>query len=157
MTTKNTDVLKVDGIPLVSANFNWSVGILMEKFIKALEKKKILAAKCPKCGYITAPPRNRCPKCSAKMEEGDLIELSGKGKLESYTVAHVALDGKGNFVDLKSPRLIGAIKLEGADSTVFMPLEDINAKDLKEGLAVVAQWSDKPKGAISDLKCFKSA
>jgi len=155
--TKQSDVLKVDGIPIISANFNWSVGFLMEKFIKALEKKKILASKCPKCGYVTVPPRNRCPKCSAKMEDGDVIELSGKGKLTSYTVAHVQLDGKGNWADLKEPKLVGAIKLDGADSTIFMPIEGVDAKDLKEGLAVSAQWADKPKGQISDLKCFKAA
>jgi len=143
-------------LPFV-ANFSWSTGFLMEKFIKELANKKILAAKCPECGYAYVPPRARCGKCYAKIGEEHLIELSGKGTLVSYTTANVKLDGQGNFVDLEKPEIIGAIKLEKADSTIFMPLEGIKLQDLTVGLKVKVEWRDETKGELADIKCFRPA
>jgi len=135
------------GFPFV-ARFEWSVGFLMERFIKSLVDKKILAAKCPSCGYTYVPPRSRCGKCYAQLGETNLVELSGKGKLVGYTIAHVELDGSGNFRDLEKPRVIGAIKLEGADSTIFMPLEEVDPKEVKEGMEVEVKWRDEMKGPV---------
>ena len=139
----------------MGAGFNWSVGVLMEKFIKSLADKKLLGSKCPGCGYVHAPPRTRCVKCNAKVGSDDIIELSGKGSLLGHTIAHVQLDGKANFEDLDEPVIIGAIKLEDADSTIFMSIEGAEADKLEAGTAVAIQWNDKTEGAISDIKCFK--
>ncbi len=150
------EIIKVAGLPL-NAQFNWSVGVLMEKFIKSLADKKLLASKCSECGYVTAPPRTRCVRCNIKMGEADLIELSGKGTLLGSTVAQVKLDGKCNFVDLGEPQVIAAIKLEGADSTIFMPLDAKDPEQLEIGTEVSIQWSDPTKGEIADIKCFAPA
>jgi uncharacterized OB-fold protein len=138
-------VIKYKGLPFV-AGFRWSVGFLMERFMKSLVNKKILAAKCPGCGYTYVPPRSRCGKCYAQLGETNLVELSGKGRLVSYTIAQVELDGSGNFRDLEKPRVIGAIKLEGVDSTIFMPLEEVDPKEVKEGMEVEVKWRDEMKG-----------
>ena len=153
---KKSEIVEVQALPFVAA-FSWSTGFLMEKFIKELANKRILAAKCPGCGYTYVPPRNRCGKCHAKMEEKNLITLSGKGTLVSYTTAHVKFDGNGNFQDLKKPEIIGAIKLDKADSTIFMLLEGIKPKDVTEGLKVKVQWREETKGELSDIRCFKPA
>ena len=148
------EIVRVTAIPF-TASYAWSVGIPMEKFIQALAKKKLLASKCPECGYTYAPPRNRCGKCAAAIGDKNLVELSGQGTLVSWTQARVELDGAGNWKDLAAPKLIGAIKLEGADSTLVLPLEKADAKKLKAGLKVEAVWSDAPKGEIADLKGVK--
>ena len=127
----------------------------MEKFIKSLADKKLLGAKCPKCGYVLVPPRTRCVRCNAKIGEGDLVELSGKGVLTGRTLAKVKLDGKCNFVDRKEKKIIGAVKLDDADSTLFMPIEADDLVKLEIGTAVSIQWSDETKGDISDIKSFK--
>ena len=75
----------------------------------------------------------------------------------SYTTAHVKLDGEGNFQDLEKPVIIGAIKLDNADSTIFMPVEGIKPRDLAEGLKVKVQWQQETKGELSDIRCFKPA
>jgi len=66
----------------------------------------------------------------------------------------VKLDGEGNFQDLEKPQIIGAIKLDNADSTIFMTLEGIKPKDITEGLKVKVQWRDETKGELSDIRCF---
>jgi len=153
---KKSAIVDVQALPFAAA-FSWSTGFLMEKFIKELANRKILAAKCPGCGYTYVPPRARCGKCNAKIEEKNLINLPGTGKLVSYTTAYVKLDGNGNFQDLEKPEIIGAIKLDKADSTIFMPLEGIKPKDVTDGLKVKVQWREETKGELSDIKCFKPA
>ncbi|MEM2618351.1 MAG: Zn-ribbon domain-containing OB-fold protein [Candidatus Hadarchaeales archaeon] len=127
----------------------------MERFIKSLAERKILGTKCPKCGYAYVPPRSRCGKCHAKLGEKDLIELSGRGVLVGYTTAYVELDGEGNFRDLEKPKTIGAIKLEGADSILFMPIGEIDPKEVKEGMKVEPKWREETKGELGDLEYFK--
>jgi len=148
------EVIRVTGLPMV-AGFRWSVGKMMEKFIKSFADRKILAAKCPKCGYTYVPPRSRCGKCYTKIEEKNLVALSGKGTLIGYTTAYVQLDGRGNFLDMDKPKVIGAIKLEGSDSTIFMPLGEVDPKKVKEGIKVKAVWKEETKGEISDIVYFE--
>ena len=150
------EITRVSGMPIV-AGFQWSVGKMMEKFIKSFAERKILGAKCPKCGYTYVPPRARCGKCYTKIDERNLVQLSGKGTLTGYTSAFVRLDGKGNFLDLREPRVIGAIKLDDSDSTIFLPLGKVDPKDVKEGSRVEAVWREETKGEIADLLCFRPA
>ncbi|MFB0561406.1 MAG: Zn-ribbon domain-containing OB-fold protein [Candidatus Lokiarchaeia archaeon] len=154
MTTSKEEVIPVKGLPVV-AGFRWSVGELMDKFIKELGNRKILGAKCSKCNYTYVPPRLRCGKCYAKLDENNLTELSGKGVLVGYTMAYVELDGNGNFRELEKPKAIGAIKLDGADSTIYMPLLEIDPEKLKAGLNVEVVWREETKGEIADIRGFK--
>ena len=156
MEENKREIVDVQALP-ITANYNWSVGVLMETFFKSLAKKKILASKCPACEYTYVPPRNRCGKCSAEMKKGNLVPVSGKGRLKSYTLARVQLDADGNFVDRKQPEIIGAVQLEGTDSTVFMPLQGIKPEAIRAGMKVEVQWSKKPKGEPTDIQGFKPA
>jgi uncharacterized OB-fold protein len=149
-------IVDVNTLPF-PANFIWATGFMMQRFIEELASRKILGVKCPGCGYTYMPPRSRCGKCYAKMEEENLVTLTGKGTLVSYTTGHVALDGQGNFIDLQEPAIIGAIKLEDADSTVFMPLEGIKPCDVVEGLKVELQWREETKAELEDIRGFKPA
>ncbi len=147
---KKLGVAEVQTLPVV-AGFNWSVGFLMERFIKALARKEFLGGRCPSCHYTYVPPRSRCGKCHAILREGDLVPLSGTGTLLSYTTAYVALDGNGNFVDLPEPRIIGAVRFEGADSTVFLPLEGVMPDQVEQGLKVCLRWRQETKGELADI------
>lgn len=154
MIGSEEEIIPVKGLPVV-AGFRWSVGELMDRFIKELGNRKILGTKCPKCNYTYVPPRLRCGKCSAKMDANNLTELSGKGVLIGYTTAYVELDGKGNFRELEKPKIIGAIKLDGADSTIYMPIVDIDPQKVEAGLKVEVVWREETKGEIADIKGFK--
>jgi uncharacterized OB-fold protein len=151
-----SEIIDVQTVPYV-ANFSWSTGFLVERFIKELVNRKIMAVKCPGCGYTYVPPRSRCGRCYSKIGEKNLITLSGKGTLVGYTTAYVELDGQGNFVDVAKPAIIGSIKLDGADSMIFIPIEEIKPHELADGMRVEAQWQEETKGELSDIKCFKPA
>ena len=58
-----------------------------KEYTEALEQQKLLGLKCHDCGAITAPPRMTCSQCSGFHLKP--AELSGKGKIVTYTVIHV--------------------------------------------------------------------
>jgi uncharacterized OB-fold protein len=60
----------------------------IEQFYKFLEQGKLMAGKCLKCGKIHLPPRPLCDECYSQTFEW--VEVSGRGKLLTYTVIHVA-------------------------------------------------------------------
>jgi uncharacterized protein len=49
-----------------------------------LKAGKFLGLKCKECGTVTYPPRKVCAECGG--ENLDIVELSGKGKILTFTV-----------------------------------------------------------------------
>ncbi len=143
-------IVRYSGLPFV-ARFKWSVGEAMEKFYQGFKDKKILAAKCEKCGYTVVPPRIICPKCSSKLGEGSIIELNGKGRIESLTNVRFKLDGKGGYIWLENAELLAAIRLNGVDSLIFAKIEG----DAVIGAEVEPVWAEERKGRPSDLLGFR--
>ncbi|MBI5934376.1 MAG: Zn-ribbon domain-containing OB-fold protein [Chloroflexi bacterium] len=80
-------------------------------FNQYLGEKKLMAAKCKKCGGAFVPPRAICPKCHS--EDIEWVETSGKGKLAAFTVIY---SGPTFMVeqgfDKKNPYVSGIVELE---------------------------------------------
>jgi len=62
-----------------------------QKFIKAANRKKILAHKCSKCGHLMLETVLYCEKCSSNKFEH--VELEGSGTVVTYTIQAVAPEG----------------------------------------------------------------
>jgi uncharacterized OB-fold protein len=60
----------------------------IEQFYKFMNKGKLMAGKCRKCGRVHLPPRPLCDRCLSK--DFEWISLATTGKLLAYTVIHVA-------------------------------------------------------------------
>ena len=78
----------------------------IEQFYKHLAHGKLMAGKCARCGKIHLPPRPLCDNCFSQTFEW--VEVSGKGKLLSYTLIHIAPQ---QFQAL-APYAVGIIELE---------------------------------------------
>lgn len=143
-------VVRYGGLPFV-ARFRWNVGKVMEKFYQSFKDRKIVAARCKKCGYVVVPPRVVCPKCSARLGEENLIELDGRGKVESYTAVRFRLDGKGGYIWLDEPQFLAAIRLNGVDSLIFARVDG----EPSIGAEVEPVWAEKCEGKPSDLIGFR--
>ena len=63
-----------------------------KQYSEALKENKLLGLKCQQCGNITVPPKIVCSKCSST--ELDIVELSGKGKIQTFTTVFVAPEGR---------------------------------------------------------------
>ncbi len=80
----------------------------IEQFYKFLLQGKLMAGKCRKCGKTHLPPRPLCDNCFS--QEFKWIEVSGKGKLLTYTIIHIA---PPQFQAI-APYAVGIIQLENS-------------------------------------------
>ena len=78
----------------------------IEQFYKFLGQQKLMAGKCLKCGKIHLPPRPLCDNCYS--QNFQWVNITGKGKLVTYTVIHIAPQ---QFQAL-TPYAVGIVELE---------------------------------------------
>jgi hypothetical protein len=55
----------------------------LREFWDGLEKGKVYASKCKKCGHITFPPTADCSNCFN--QEMEWVDIQGEGEIETFT------------------------------------------------------------------------
>ena len=80
--------------------------LIFKDYSAALKKNKLLGLKCNDCGAITIPPKMACWKCASPNME--VTELSGKGKIQTFTTIYVAPEGRENEV----PYIVALVELD---------------------------------------------
>ena len=109
-----------------------------KQYSEALKQNKLLGLTCKQCGNIIVPPKIACGNCAST--ELDITELSGKGKIQTFTTVFVPPEGREGetpyvivLVELdEGPWIMG--NLTGVDpNKVTM---DIMGKRVKMGHAV---------------------
>lgn len=150
MLEDDKDVFVTSGI--VKADFNFWVGLYMDKFYDELKNRKFIGTRCSKCGRVMVPPRNRCGKCFAKAEE--FVELLDSGILENFTIANYKITER-KIRSLKKAVIVGLVKLDGADTAMAIPIINANPDDLTDDLKVKAVWAEVTKGTPQDIKGFE--
>ncbi len=66
--------------------------LTFKDYNEALKKNKLLGLKCNECGAITVPPKMVCHQCTSP--DMDVVELGGKGKIQTFTTVYVAPEGR---------------------------------------------------------------
>ncbi|MCL5877052.1 MAG: Zn-ribbon domain-containing OB-fold protein [Candidatus Bathyarchaeota archaeon] len=105
----------------------------IEQFYKFLQQGKLMASKCQKCGKIHLPPRPLCDNCYS--QQFSWIQVSGKGKLVTYTIINVA---PAQFQAL-APYAVGIVELENGQKIPGM-IQDIAREQLKIGMALTLDF-----------------
>ena len=65
---------------------------IRDSYNEALKTNKLLGLKCNLCGTITVPPKMVCRQCTST--DMDIVELSGQGKIQTFTTVFVAPEGR---------------------------------------------------------------
>jgi uncharacterized OB-fold protein len=78
--------------------------LTLAAYRQALKDNKFLGLKCNQCGAYTAPPKKVCSECAS--EDMQIVELSGKGEIQTFTVMWVAPES------YTAPYIICIIKLD---------------------------------------------
>jgi uncharacterized OB-fold protein len=99
----------------------------IEQFYKFLKEGKLMAGKCQKCGKIHLPPRPFCDNCAS--QQFTWMEVSGKGKLVTYTIINIA---PAQFQSL-APYAVGIVELENGLRIPGM-IQGIAQEQLKIGM-----------------------
>lgn len=105
----------------------------IEQFYKFLQQCKLMAGKCLKCGKIHLPPRPLCDNCYST--EFQWVEISGKGKLLTYSVIHVA---PPQFQSL-TPYTVGILELENGLKIPGM-IQNLTQEQLKIGMPLTVDF-----------------
>jgi len=94
---------------------------MFKQFFDELLNGKLIGLKCKRCGYITCPPKSTCDYCGNR--ELEKVQLSGKGKIVSYTTIYVAPMGYEKEV----PYVVAIVELD--EGPWIIGRVDINAED----------------------------
>lgn len=71
---------------------------------EALKEDKLLALKCNECGAYTVPPKKVCMECTS--EDLEVAEISGKGRVQTFTVIRVPPEG------FEAPYIVALVELD---------------------------------------------
>ena len=80
--------------------------LTFKDFNEALKGNKLLGLKCKECGTITVPPKMVCRRCASP--DMEVVELKGKGKIQTFTTCNVAPEGREDEV----PYIILLVELD---------------------------------------------
>jgi len=105
----------------------------IEQFYKYCSERKLMGVKCRKCRTILVPPRNVCPHCYSS--GFDWIQLSGRGKLLTYTIIHAP---PAQFQAM-APYAVGIVKLEEGVQLPGM-IKSARLEDIKIGMDLVVDF-----------------
>jgi uncharacterized OB-fold protein len=80
--------------------------LTFKDYNEALKQNKLLGLKCKQCGAVTVPPKITCGNCASA--DLDIMELSGKGKIQTFTTVFVPPEGREN----ECPYVIVLVELD---------------------------------------------
>jgi hypothetical protein len=112
-------------------------------FVHHLEEGKIMGTKCKNCGALNFPPRADCANCLSS--DVEWVELSGKGKLITYTTAHFAPVG---FED-DAPYTLALVELEEGPRVLAHLSKEISEEETKIGMTLELVSINLPEGRAS--------
>ncbi len=111
-------------------------------FIDHLQEGKVTGTRCKDCGMMFFPPRADCYRCLTSNMEW--FEVSGKGKLVSYSKLEYAPQGFGE--DL--PYAIAL--LDYGDYKVFGRIADnLSKEDIEVGMEMETVANELPNGQLN--------
>ncbi len=132
----------------------YTYGIAGERFFREIKDNgRIMGAKCEKCALLYVPPRIYCERCFSEL--GEWREIEGKGRVHTYTVAYVDLDG----TRLAEPALLALVKFPGVYGGLVHRLGEVKVEEVEIDMPVevVLKPKEKRTGSILDIKYFKPA
>ena len=114
----------------------------VEEYLQNIQEGQFRAYKCVDCGMIIAPPSGSCYGCGSN--NMDWANVSGKGKIISFTVIHIAPD---EFKD-EAPYFIAIVELEEGTrvSARLIGFDPLKPQEVKLGSDVKLDYEDGKTG-----------
>lgn len=114
-----------------------------EPFWLAAREHRLVAPRCQHCGRFRMPPTGFCPGC--RQQGVDWVELSGRGTVYSFTIAHQPL-----IPQLRDyiPYVIALVEPDDAPGIrLATNLVDVDTEAVRVGMAVRVVWDDVHENA----------
>lgn len=141
------DFRRVEVLDLELAfKFRHSLGKASAFFLE-LERRRLMATRCPRCATVWMPPRAACGNDLAITE---WIELSGRGHVTAAAEARYTAAGRGEPGNL----VLGYVALEGASTLLLQRIRNAGAA-VAPGLPVRVAWAETPVAHPMELFWFE--
>jgi uncharacterized OB-fold protein len=146
-----TDVAQLRGwkdtLPL---HYEYTAGVAGERFLRGLQKGKILAARCNECGKMYIPPKTYCVDCFVAIDE--YREVGPKGKVGGLTASHFDFQGRKTAIT----RVFAFVTFKGVSGGLIHYAGGVG---LKLGSEVTARFRPpgERKGTLLDIEIFATS
>jgi uncharacterized OB-fold protein len=128
----------------------YTPGVAGEAFFRALKDRGVfLASRCERCGITYCPARLFCERCFDELAAD--AEAGPGGRLESFTVGHVGVEGE----PLDEPVTVGLVRLDGADTALVHFLVDAPDPEIGMEVEAVLRAKSRRMGSILDIRGFR--
>jgi uncharacterized OB-fold protein len=123
----------------------------VEEYLRNIQEGVFRAYRCVDCGMIIAPPSGSCYGCGSSNMEW--AEVSGKGKLVSFTVIHIAPD---EFAE-EAPYIIAIVELEEGTrvSSRLLGFDPLKPEEIALGIPLILDYEKGRSG--KNYLAFKQA
>ncbi len=120
------------------------------RFFVELENHRFFATRCPDCAKVWAPPR---PVCPDHLTITEWVELSGRGRVESFSVLH----HRSAIVPfIQPPYVLAYLRLDGADTLFAHLLRGYRSlAEVQIGMPVRVVYDDGPVAHPIHLMAFE--
>ena len=132
-----------DSLPL---HYEYTAGVAGERFLRGLQRGKILAARCKECGKRYLPPKAYCVDCFVPIDE--YLEVGPKGKVAGLTNSHQDFHGR----KIATSRVFAFVTFKGVTGGLI----HYGGEGLKVGSEVTARFrpAGERKGTLLDIEMF---
>jgi uncharacterized OB-fold protein len=128
--------------------FKHSLG-KVSRFFLELERHRLMATRCPKCGTVWMPPR---AACGNDLVVTEWVELSGQGTLAAAVESVYTLTTSGGHTRL----VLGYVALEGASTLLLQQIRNFRDIDsLEAGVPMRVAWAEGPVHHPMELFWFE--
>ena len=118
----------------VRTTYQYVPGSAAQKFLRGIERGKLLGQRCPSCSKVYVPARGSCARCGVATEEEVLV--SDKGTVTTFCIVRVPSEN----IDMELPYCAAHILLDGADMPFFSLIQECPPEDVRMGMRVEAVW-----------------
>lgn len=138
ITNRSSMLAWSDHLPL---QYKYSLGVMGEKFSKAIREGRLVAAHCDGCGRSFIPPAAYCTKCFRKVSGVVDVDQS-TGTVYTYTS--------------KQGRTLVAVKFEGVEGVlIHLYAQGAGEPSIGQKVKPAFKPASKRVGSIQDIEWFE--
>jgi uncharacterized OB-fold protein len=127
----------------VRVEYTFTPGRASQKFLRGIEKGKLMGQRCPSCKKVYVPPRGACPRCAVPTAEE--VQISDKGTVVIYSVVRVPSQN----IEIELPYCAAHILLDGADIAFQGLIQECPVEEIRAGMRVQAVWKPESEWGTS--------
>ena len=133
----------------IRLEFTATAGVAATRFLRGIENRKILGARCPATGKVYVPPRGASPTHGVPLEGS--VEVSDTGTVTTFCIVRIPAEN----LSVDPPFAAAHVLLDGADIPFFHVVSECPLEEVRMGMRVQAVWAEELGPTLRSILYFK--